>query len=143
MIRAYILWALTGMVGQSFAALFVKLALRTGHISSFMVLAIATVMAAASSVAIVVARGELRPAHDQFDWIAVLGACAAGIALTVAVSSLLRSLSLGPATIVMPLYGIFVIGGAALGVLILHEPMTWQKALGLAAAVAGNYLVSS
>jgi NAD(P)-dependent dehydrogenase (short-subunit alcohol dehydrogenase family) len=88
MIRAYILWALIGMVGRSFAALFVKLAVRAGHISSFIVLAIATVMAAASSVAIVVARGELSRAHGQFDWIAVLWACAVGIALTVAVNSL-------------------------------------------------------
>jgi transporter family protein len=92
-----------------------------------MVLAIATVIAAASSVAIAVARGELSAAHDQIDWIALLWACATGIALTVAVSSLFRALSLGPVSIVMPLYGIFVIGGAALGVLILHEPMTWQK----------------
>jgi transporter family protein len=142
MMRAYISWALIGMVGQSLAALFVKLAVRTVHISSFMVLAIATVMAAVSSVAIVVARGELGSAHGQFDRIAVLWACATGIALTVAVSSLFRALSLGPATIVVPLYGMFVIGGAALGVLVLHEPLTWLKALGLAAAVAGIYLVS-
>jgi bacterial/archaeal transporter family protein len=129
MIRAYILWALIGMLGYSFTTLFVKLAVRTGHISSFMVLAIATVMVAASSVAIVAARGELSPIHGQFDLTAVLWACAAGIALTVAVSSLFRALSLGPATIVVPLYGMFIIGGAALGVLFLHEPMTWQKAL--------------
>jgi transporter family protein len=141
MIRDYILWALIGMVGQSFAALFVKLAVRTGHISSFMVLAIATLMAAVSSVAIVAARGELSP--GQVDRIAVLWACATGIALTVAVSSLFRALSLGPASIVVLLYGVFVIGGAALGVLILHEPMTWKKALGFAAAVSGIYLVSS
>jgi transporter family protein len=131
MIRAYVLWALIGKVGQSFAALFVKLAVRTGHISSFMVLAIATVMAASASVVIVVARGELSAGHEQFDWSAVSWACATGIALAVAVSSLFRALSLGPVSIVMPLYGIFVIGGAALGVLILHEPMTWQKALGV------------
>ena len=76
------------MVGLSFTTLFVKLAVRMGHISSFMVLAIATVIVAASSVAIVVARGELSPAHDRLDWTAVLWAGAAGIALTVAVSSL-------------------------------------------------------
>ena len=49
------------MVGLSFTTLFVKLAVR------IMVLAIATVIVAASSVAIVVARGELSPAHDRLD----------------------------------------------------------------------------
>ena len=100
-------WTLIGMVGLSFTTLFVKLAVR------IMVLAIATVIVAASSVAIVVARGDLSRAHDRLDWTAVLWAGAAGIALTVAVSSLFRALSLGPATIVAPFYGMFIIGGAA------------------------------
>jgi drug/metabolite transporter (DMT)-like permease len=37
----------------------------------------------------------------------------------------------------------FIIGGAVLGVLFLHEPVTLRKALGLAAAVIGIYLVST
>ena len=143
MIRAYVLWALIGMIGYSFTTLFVKLAVRTGHISSFMVLTIATVIVAASSIGIVGVRGELNAIHGQIDQTAVLWAGATGIALTVAVSSLFRALSLGPATIVVPIYGMFITGGAALAVLFLHEPMTWKKALGLAASVVGICLVST
>jgi transporter family protein len=143
MIRAYVLWALIGMVGYSFTTLFVKLAVRTGHISSFMVLMIATVMVAASSIGIVTVRGELNAIHGQIDRTAVLWAAATGVALTVAVSSLFRALSLGPATIVVPIYGMFIVGGAVLGVLFLHEPVTLKKTLGLAASVVGIYLVST
>jgi bacterial/archaeal transporter family protein len=143
MIRAYVLWALIGMVGQSFVTLFVKLAVRTGHISSFMVLTIATVMVAVSSITIVTAWGELNAIHGQIDRTAVLWAGATGVALMVAVSSLFRALSLGPATIVVPIYGTFIIVSAVLGVLFLHELMTWKKALGLAASVIGIYLVST
>jgi bacterial/archaeal transporter family protein len=52
-------------------------------------------------------------------------------------------LSLGPATVVVPIYGMFIVGGAVLGVLVLHEPVTWQKVAGLVAAVVGVYLIAS
>ena len=58
-----------------------------------------------------------------------------------ALSSLFRAL--GPAFVVVPLYGMFIIGGAALGVLFLNEPLSLKKLVGLTAAVAGAYLVSS
>ena len=141
--RAYIVWALIGMIGYSFTTLFVKLAVRTGDISSFAVLAVATAMVAVSSIAIAVMRGELAAVLSHADVTAVLWACATGLSLTIAVSSLFRALALGPASVVVPLYGMFIIGGAALGVLFLNEPLSLKKVVGLTAAVAGAYLVSS
>ena len=47
-----------------------------------------------------------------------------GLALTVAVTSLFHALSLGPANVVVPIYGMFIVGGSLLGVLFLGEPMT-------------------
>src|ERR1700754_1423818 len=99
--RAYVVWALIGMVGYSFTTLFVKLAVRTGHISSFAVLAVATAMVAVSSVAIAVMRGELATISDHADVAALLWACATGLSLTIAVSSLFRALALGPASVVV------------------------------------------
>jgi transporter family protein len=51
-------------------------------------------------------------------------------------------LSLGPANVVVPIYGMFIVGGALLGVAFLGEPMTWTKIVGLVAAVAGVVLIS-
>jgi bacterial/archaeal transporter family protein len=141
--RAYVVWALIGMAGYSFTTLFVKLAVRTGHISSFAVLAVATSMIAVSSVVIAVMRGELAAVPSQANTVALLWACATGLSLTIAVSSLFRALALGPASIVVPLYGMFIIGGAALGVLFLNEPLSPKKIAGLTAAVLGAYLVST
>jgi bacterial/archaeal transporter family protein len=141
--RAYVVWALIGMAGYSFTTLFVKLAVRTGHISSFAVLAVATSMVAVSSVAIAVMRGELAAVPSQANTVALLWACATGLSLTIAVSSLFRALALGPASIVVPLYGMFIIGGAALGVLFLNEALSPKKIAGLTAAVLGAYLVST
>jgi bacterial/archaeal transporter family protein len=131
---AYIVWALIGMIGYSFTTLFVKLAVRTGHISSFAVLAVATAMVAVSSVATVVMRGELATLPSQANAVALLWAGATGLSLTIAVSSLFRALALGPASVVVPLYGMFIIGGATL------SP---KKVAGLTAAVVAAYLVST
>jgi bacterial/archaeal transporter family protein len=60
----------------------------------------------------------------------------------VAVTSLFHALSLGPANVVVPIYGMFIVGGSLLGVLFLGEPMTSNKIVGLAAAVFGVMLVS-
>jgi transporter family protein len=53
-----------------------------------------------------------------------------------------QALSLGLANVVVPIYGMFIVGGSLLGVLFLGEPMTWNKVLGLAAAIIGVVLIS-
>jgi hypothetical protein len=64
----------------------------------------------------------------------LMWAIAGGIALTVAAGSLFRSLSLGPVNVVVPIIGMHIVGGSLLGVLLLGEPMTWNKIVDLAAA---------
>lgn len=43
---------------------------------------------------------------------------------------------------VVPIYGMFIVGGPLLGVLFLGEPMSWSKIVGLMAAVGGVVLIS-
>jgi transporter family protein len=71
-----------------------------------------------------------------------LFAYATGIALTVAVMSLFRALSLGPASIVVPIYGMFIVGGAILGILFLHEPITTRKLAGIVLAIISIVLIA-
>jgi bacterial/archaeal transporter family protein len=119
----YILWALLGMAGYSFGTLFIKLAERGGVASTHMVLAVSSMVVAVCAVAIVALRRELRALFD-LDRGSLFWAIIAGIALTVVVSSLFHALSLGPANVVVPIYGMFIVGGALLGVVVLGEPMT-------------------
>lgn len=139
--QSYIYWALLGMVGYSFTTLFTKLAERSGDVSSFIVLAVSTIIVPTFVLSIVAIRGELKPLIYDLEKGTFLWAVAGGVALTVAVTSLFHALSLGPANVV-PIYGMFIVGGALLGVLFLGEPMTWNKIVGLAAAVFGVMLVS-
>jgi len=140
--QSYIYWALLGMVGYSFTTLFTKLAERSGDVSSFMVLAVSTIIVPIFVLSIVAIRGELKPLIYNLEKGTFLWAVAGGLALTVAVTSLFHALSLGPANVVVPIYGMFIVGGSLLGVLFLGEPMTWNKIVGLAAAVFGVMLVS-
>lgn len=142
MIQSYILWALLGMAGYSFMTLFVKIAERSGAVSTHMVLAVSTTIVAAVAIAVVAMRGELKALIFDLDRGPLLWAIAGGIALTIAVSSLFHALSLGPANVVVPIYGMFIVGGSLLGVIFLGEPMGWHKVAGLVAAVIGVVLIS-
>ena len=140
--QSYILWALLGMAGYSFATLFVKIAERSGTASTYMVLAVSTTIVTIFAIGIVALRGELKTLLLELETAPLLWAIAGGIALTVAVTSLFHALSLGPANVVVPIYGMFIVGGAVLGFLFLEEPMTWNKIAGLAAAIVGVILIS-
>ena len=138
----YISWALTGMVGYSLVTIFVKLATRSGRLSGFLVLAIATVMVAIVATSIVIGRGDMRclPGAAAGD---LSYAVATGIALTIAVTSLFQALSLGPASVVVSIYGMFIIGGALLGMLVLHESITVYKLVGIGLAAASIYFITA
>lgn len=139
----YIAWALLGMACYSTVTLFVKLATRTGEFNAFAVLAIATTIVWSSSLAYALASGAFAgKAAADFLRPGALWALATGVVLFVAVGSLFKGLSMGPASVVVPIYGMFILGGAALGVLFLGEPVTVRKLAGLALCVAGVFLVA-
>lgn len=139
----YVAWALLGMAGYSTVTLLVKLATRTGDFNAWGVLAMATgiVMPSVMTYAILSGAFDGKVSGD-FAKPGALYAYAAGIALTIAVGSLFKGLSLGPASVVVPIYGMFIVGGFVLGVALLNEPLTLAKSIGIAAAVAGVFLIS-
>lgn len=140
--QSYIFWALLGMAGYSFTTLFVKIAERSAAVSTYMVLAVSTTIVAIFAIIVVAMRGELKALVFELDAVPLLWAIAGGITLTIAVSSLFHALSLGPANVVVPIYGMFIVGGSLLGVFFLGEPMGWHKIAGLVAAVIGVVLIS-
>jgi transporter family protein len=43
---------------------------------------------------------------------------------------------------VVPIYGMFVVGGALLGIVFLNEPLTYRKLLGILFAALSIYLIA-
>jgi transporter family protein len=103
---------------------------------------VSTTIVSIFAIAVVAWRGELKALIFDLETEPLLWAIAGGIALTIAVSSLFHALSLGPTNVVVPIYGMFIVGGSLLGVLFVGEPFTWNKIVGLAAPVIGVVLIS-
>ena len=66
----------------------------------------------------------------------------AGLALTVGIIAYYRALSLGPVSVVVPIFAMFLVGSSALGVVFLSESLTARKAAGIGFAVLAVYLTS-
>ena len=66
----------------------------------------------------------------------------AGVALAVGILAYYRALELGPVSVVVPIFGMFIVGSAAVGVAFLDESLTARKVVGVALAVVAVYLVS-
>ena len=143
MSKSYVLWAVIGMVGYSVTAMLVKLATQSGRFSGYFVLMISSGMVVATSTAITILRGDIKTfTRDNLtsgDGMLVFGA---GVALVIAVVFYFLALSEGPTSIVVPIYGMFIVGGAVLGLVFLHEPFTLRKALGILLAAVSIYLIA-
>ena len=142
MTGSYVFWAILGMVAYSITTILVKIAAREGLPSS-VVVAIATTVVALTCWSIVVARAQSGMLLQSLSTPSGAWSLAAGATLSVAVTSLFRALELGPASVVVPIYGMFIVGGFILGVVLLGEALTLPKAVGVLIAVASIYLISA
>ena len=66
----------------------------------------------------------------------------AGVCLSVGILSYYRALSLGPVSVVVPIFGSFVAASSLIGMAFLGEPFSVRKLLGIGFAVLAVYLVS-
>jgi len=143
MSKSYLLWAFIGMIGYSVTATLVKLATESGRFSSYFVLMISSAMVVTTSTTITILRGDIKAfSRDNLASGDGMFALGAGLALVIAVVFYFLALSEGPTSIVVPIYGMFIVGGAVLGLVFLHEPLTLRKALGILLAAVTIYLIA-
>ena len=143
MSKSYLFWAFIGMIGYSVTATMVKLATQSGRFSSYFVLMISSAMVVTTSTTITILRGDIK-AFSRHNLASLDGmfALGAGVALVIAVVFYFLALSEGPTSVVVPIYGMFIVGGAVLGLVFLHEPFTLRKGLGILLAAVSIYLIS-
>jgi len=75
--------------------------------------------------------------HRQFPLIAV-----AGIVGGMATACFYFALRRGPASVVVPISGMYILIPAVLGLILLREPMTWKHLVGLACAALAVLFLS-
>jgi transporter family protein len=143
MSKSYLLWAVIGMIGYSVTAMLVKLATQSGRFSSYFVLMISSAMVVTTSTTITILRGDIKAfSRDNLGSPDGMLALGVGVALVTAVVFYFLALSEGPTSVVVPIYGMFIVGGAVLGLVFLHEPLTLRKALGILLAAVSIYLIA-
>ena len=131
------------MIGYSVTATLVKLATQSGRFSSYFVLMISSAMVVATSTTITILRGDMKAfSRDNLASADGMLALGAGVALVIAVVFYFLALSEGPTSVVVPIYGMFIVGGSVLGLVFLHEPFTVRKALGIVLAAVSIYLIA-
>lgn len=75
--------------------------------------------------------------HPKAPYIAVWGAF-----LAVGLLSYYRALALGPVSVVVPVFGLFIAISSVIGIVALEESLTVRKGLGIAFAVLAVVLMS-
>jgi transporter family protein len=135
----YVLWALVGMASYTMVAPLMKIALADVPsdvavlLSNLILVAVAGGLVAVSDTG---ASGFLT--HPKAPYV-----YAAGLFLAVGIIAYYRALSLGPVSIVVPIFAMFIVTSSAAGVVLLDETLTLRRAAGVALAIVAVYLTAT
>lgn len=67
---------------------------------------------------------------------------AAGVCLAVGIIAYYRALAAGPVSVVVPIFGLFLVASSVIGILFLDEALTLRKATGIVLAVVAVFLTT-
>lgn len=67
---------------------------------------------------------------------------AAGICLSIGIIAYYRALAAGPVSVVVPVFGLFLVGSSVIGIVFLEESLTTRKGLGILLAIVAVFLTT-
>ncbi len=135
----YLGWTLIALLAYTFVAPLVSLA--TNEIPAEVVIVVTNGMLVTVAIAVMFLSDASLTEH------ATGGAApymyGAGIALTVGIIAYYYALEAGPVSVVVPVFGTFLVLSSLIGIVFLDEAFTAQKAVGVVLAGAAIWLVST
>ncbi len=134
----YLPWALLALLAYTFVAPLMSLA--TAEVPSDVAVIISNSMLVVAAAAVVVVSHE--PVLEYLTHPDAPYMYAAGICLAVGILAYYRALALGPVSVVVPIFGMFIVTSSLIGFAVLDEPLTARKAAGIAFAALAVYLTS-
>jgi transporter family protein len=135
----YLLWAIIALGAYSLVPPLSKLASERIPIMTVALVANALITVVNLGVVVYLDDGPLPSPVSPH----ALYALGAGVFLTVGVLSYFYALSIGPVSVVTPIFGLFLVGSSVVGMVALGEPVTARKLAGLAFAGLAVYLTST
>lgn len=138
---SYLLWALLALAAYTLVPLFVNVA-TTGaaKIPSNVASLYANGILVVINALVVVYANEQAAAyltHRKMPYVVGAGVC-----LAVGILAYYRALSLGPVSVVSPIFGMFLVTSSIFGILLLSEALTARKGVGIFLGIVAVYLVS-
>lgn len=134
----YLLWTLLGLLAYTLVPPLMKVA--TSEIPPTVALLISNTILVVVTVAVVLVSDQSVAEHLTAS--KAIYAYGAGLALAVGILAYYTGLSMGPVSVVTPIFGMFLVTSSMLGIAFLGETLTARKALGFAFAVAAVYLTA-
>lgn len=136
---SYVGWAMVAMVGYGTTAVLLKVVLRT--VPPEVALVVTNTMLVAAAVALVILRRQSIPANLNLDAPTLL-LFAAGVTLSLSISSFYLALSRGPASVVVPIFAMNFAVASVLGMIFLEEGIKATRVLGVILAAGAIVLLT-
>ena len=132
----YIIWALVAMLGYTLVAPLMKVALV--EVPSTVAVLVSNTILVTAAVAVVAATES-----DPLTYLSspkMLYVVAAGLCLAIGILAYYRALELGPISVVVPIFAMFIVTSSVVGILFLEEVLTLRKGLGIVFGMTAVYL---
>lgn len=135
----YITYSLVALAAYTLVSPLTKLATR--DLPSDAVAAVTNGMLAVAALGLTLYAGDsVTRTLTHPDRVYVLGA---GICLSVGIIAYYRALKAGPVSVVVPIFGMFLVTSSLVGIAFLDEALTLRKGLGIVLAVVAVLLVTT
>ena len=136
----YLPWAFLALVAYTFVAPLASIVTR--DVPSDVTVLISNGVLTLVALGLVVYNGQpvlkyIDPGHPKVGYV-----CLLGVALAVGIIAYYRALALGPVSVVVPVFGLFIVTSSVAGIVALDEALTARKVAGIGFAMLAVYLTS-
>lgn len=132
----FLIWVVIALLAYSLVAPLASIV--TQDVPPPPALFLATAVFLVIAAAVMLATGTADPSH------AVSGNAeyvyAGGLFLSIGILAYTAALEAGPVSVVVPIYGMFIVGSSVIAILFLDETFTIERGAGIACAIAAIYL---
>lgn len=134
----YLAWAVVALAGYSFVPPLMNLATQRvpSNVATF---GVASMLA---MTALILSLISNEPILSQLTGSSGIYVLATGVCLTISILAFFRALSLGPVSIVAPIFGLFLVTSSLIGVFLLGEDFTVFKLIGIGLAMLSIVFLS-
>ena len=134
----YLLWVIVALVAYGLVAPLTSVV--TSDVPPAVALFLSTTIFLCLTTVVLVATGTGRPADATTPAARIV--YVAGLFLSTGILAYYQALERGPVSVVVPIYGLFIVGSSIIGIAFLGEELTVTRAAGIVVAAVAIYLAA-